>query len=50
MLFHNINSTADKSDFFIKSFMEVPLYMDINSFKYWTAIKILHNIHIEAVI
>jgi hypothetical protein len=28
-------------------------YMNINSFKYWTAIylsKILHNIHIEAVI
>jgi hypothetical protein len=23
---------------FIKSFMKVPLYMDINSFKYWTAI------------
>ena len=38
MLFHNLNSTAEKSDFFIKSFMEVPLYMDINSFKYWTAI------------
>ena len=38
MLFHNLNSTAEKSDFFIKSFMEVPLYMDINSFKYRTAI------------
>jgi len=41
MLFHNINSTAEKSDFFIKSFMEVPLYMDINSFKYWTAIYLI---------
>ena len=38
MLFHNLNSTAEKSDFFIESFMDVPLYMVINSFKYWTAI------------
>ena len=41
MLFHNLNSTAEKSDFFIKTFMEVPLYMDINSSKYWTAIYLI---------
>jgi hypothetical protein len=28
MLFHNLNSTAEKSDFFIKSLMEVPLHME----------------------
>ena len=27
--------------FFIKSFMEVPLYMGIDSFKYWTAIYLI---------
>jgi hypothetical protein len=42
MLFHNLNSTAEKSDFFIESFMEVPLYMDINYFKYWTAIYLIY--------
>jgi hypothetical protein len=26
MLFHNLNSTAEKSDFFIKSFMEIPQF------------------------
>jgi hypothetical protein len=35
MLFHNLSSTAEKSDFFIKSLMGVPLYMDINSCKYF---------------
>jgi hypothetical protein len=48
MLFHNLNRTAEKSDFFIKNFTEVPLYMVINSFKYWTAIYLIYRISSNA--
>jgi hypothetical protein len=49
MLFHNLNSTAEKSDFFFKSFREVPLYMDIYSFKYWTALYSYTNIQSKKI-